>query len=300
MAYADLETYIQAAVQSKESGLTDLDRGLLSKIAESLPKERSLNPGMLTFLPESSFFIIEGQVKVAVTGLNHGDPIYINRDRLQRFDGQNRLVDMSLLETVAILVHEFGHHQGVRDHSYLDRLGAIVADSARFDEYWMPLFLNDQTIGAQYLVPKTPWVSSTTLHFVDLEKHWDAQAEISEMSLCQRHFPGSKLKDLMLWNLFWSPSKNNVARFNAKLAFQCIDTEGAIRSRIGDHLTIDLPITKIEKMRFFDYAQKQIRIVDCSKTGEDQCEASTQAFKRAFSGERSQRSPTNHKSRNNK
>lgn len=291
MAYENLETYMQAGLRAKDSGLNDADRDLLSKMIETISNERHQNPAMLHFLPQSPLFIIDGQIKIAVTGLNLSDPIYINKDRLQRFDAQNRLVDMSLLEAISILVHEFGHHQGVSDHSYLDRLGALVADSARFDDYWMPLFLKDQSIGAQYLAPKAPWdlgskdswLTSTTLHFIDTEKHWDVQAEIAAMKLCKRDFPGTKRETLMLWNLFWKMSGNKTAQFNAKLAIQCIDANGEINQRIGDTVTIDVPILRRDRDFIFDYDQRQIKVVYCSMNQESQCERSVQEFERLFS-----------------
>lgn len=73
-------------------------------------KSEKANPG---------FFFLDNQVRVAKTSDAPKETIYINTDMIT-----GGKVDIG--EAVAILVHELGHHYKVKDHQYLDRLGAKV------------------------------------------------------------------------------------------------------------------------------------------------------------------------------
>lgn len=78
----------------------------------------------LKFASESEqpgFFLLDGQIRIAKTGSNVGDPVFINRDMIK--DGE-----IDIATAAAVLVHELGHHQNASNHQLLDRLGAKVRE----------------------------------------------------------------------------------------------------------------------------------------------------------------------------
>lgn len=99
------------------------DRDLLLKIKTTLPEEISKN--VLKFSSEAKdpgLFIIDGVVRLAVTGSHVGDPIYYNLDLLYR-KGE---VFMNYGQAIQTLIHELGHHHGSVNHDQLEILGAAV------------------------------------------------------------------------------------------------------------------------------------------------------------------------------
>lgn len=86
--------------------------------SELIFKSGRLNPGL--FETDE-----HGKVRVAVTGLEPGTPIYINLDLIYAdSNGSQSIVD--LYGAISILVHEYGHHTGETDHLFLDQLGNKV------------------------------------------------------------------------------------------------------------------------------------------------------------------------------
>nr|BDT27910.1 hypothetical protein BHI3_13760 [Bacteriovorax sp. HI3] len=99
------------------------ERELLLKIKNSLPEE--ISKKVLNFASEAEkpgFFIINGYVRLAVTGDYVGSPIYYNLDLLYR-KGE---VFMNYGQAIQTLIHELGHHHGNVDHDQLEILGAEV------------------------------------------------------------------------------------------------------------------------------------------------------------------------------
>jgi len=79
-------------------------------------------------------FLLDGEVRVAKTGDRVGDGIWINLDFLYGQNSSGQWEPMMGLPTMsAILVHELGHHLGIRDHQLLDRAGARVRRSLESD-----------------------------------------------------------------------------------------------------------------------------------------------------------------------
>ena len=67
-----------------------------------------------------------GEVRLATTGLSADTPILVNLDLLysKQPDGESEMLPLPVM--VASLVHELGHNVGLKDHAYLDFLGARV------------------------------------------------------------------------------------------------------------------------------------------------------------------------------
>lgn len=140
-AYMNLEKYTDLCLESGLCRLTGPERALLTKIRGALSAEKA-KEGQIIFRSEKEqpgFFEIEGQPRVAKTGNSVGDPIYVNTDLLYYpVSGEMRAVDIPL--SVSILVHELGHHQGVKDHAALDILGsklqALLLTQSQRAEFW--------------------------------------------------------------------------------------------------------------------------------------------------------------------
>ena len=98
-------------------------RDVLKKILDSLEIEQKSE--VLKFSSQKltpGLFIIDGVVRLAVTGSRVWSPIYYNLDLLY----QGNQVNMNYGQAVQSLIHELGHHHNVSDHDFLDRLGADV------------------------------------------------------------------------------------------------------------------------------------------------------------------------------
>lgn len=118
-----LPTILDTALQFGD--FTAPERELVRKIRAAMPFEnRVQNVRFLSAKQSPQRFAQAGQHRLAVTGNEVGDPIYVNLDHLASL----RLDDM-----VALLVHEFGHHHKMRDDElrFLDQLGSKVATVIR-------------------------------------------------------------------------------------------------------------------------------------------------------------------------
>jgi hypothetical protein len=127
-AYANLERYIEICLSSALCNLNKGEKYLLEKIKANYAKEGNAN-SIIQFRSEKlnkGFFIEDGNERVAVTGSKVGEPIYFNLDLIYKKNKQGDTVPLSLEDAIAHLIHELGHHQGEKDHTQLDLLGAKV------------------------------------------------------------------------------------------------------------------------------------------------------------------------------
>lgn len=105
---------------------------LLEKIQRSLAQELKTKPALIfeSGATNPTRFTIGGQPRVAVTGNNIGDPIYLNLDLLYLPSSSGRVEPADVGTAIAILIHELAHHQGTystpTDEGFLDLLGAKV------------------------------------------------------------------------------------------------------------------------------------------------------------------------------
>ena len=128
-AYLNLGKYIRLCLGSSICQLTPWERHLLTEIQDSLPQEYK-SPDQIQFRSGEkwrSFFTIDGLIRVAWTGNHVGDPIYVYSDELYSATGK----PITLGFAITNLVHEFAHHQGVKDQpdDELDLLGEKVAQA---------------------------------------------------------------------------------------------------------------------------------------------------------------------------
>jgi hypothetical protein len=125
-AYLNFDSYLDLCLRTRLCRLTSQESKLLGEIRESLPREKA-SPSQIVFRSEKvapGFFLIQGQVRVARTGDEVGNPIYVNSDLLytELDNHQFKAVDVPM--AISILTHEFGHHHGAKDHQALDLLGS--------------------------------------------------------------------------------------------------------------------------------------------------------------------------------
>jgi hypothetical protein len=127
-AWLNLPVFVSTCLESVDCGLSPPERNLLSKISKVLSSEQSgLGIQFRSATSSPGLFELDeqGQPRSAVTGDNIGDPIYFNLDRLYPIiEGSRRAFEV--MDAVALLVHELGHHHGVKDHAWLDRIGSLV------------------------------------------------------------------------------------------------------------------------------------------------------------------------------
>jgi len=94
-----------------------------------------------------SLFAIDGQIRTAVTGDHVGDPIFINLDLIYQTNSRGEVIATDLGTALAILTHELGHHHQVKDHQFLDLLGAKIhifsmskGETLKYDHFSDSLF----------------------------------------------------------------------------------------------------------------------------------------------------------------
>lgn len=141
LAYSNLDRYVQTCLNIEGCRLTESERDLLGQIVAALPSEQATTEQVI-FKSERAnpgFFRIRGEMKMAKTGSAVGSPIYVNLDLLYTRNALGVYEPLSLVDAVAMLVHEFGHHHGEVDHTALDVLGLKVASQLRRVTYVTPL-----------------------------------------------------------------------------------------------------------------------------------------------------------------
>lgn len=127
-AFRNLHDFIGPCLNINPCQLTEKEDHLLRQISSNLSYEQE--NAQLVFksgIQDPGFFEVDlhGQPRIAVTSSQPGTPIYINLDLLYR--NENGVTKtLSVLEASAILVHELGHHYGIKDHLFLDKLGAKI------------------------------------------------------------------------------------------------------------------------------------------------------------------------------
>jgi hypothetical protein len=122
-AYGNLQSFIDLCLETSLCRTDATENDLLKKIKDSLDQERKAPLDFRSDKATPDFFKIDGLIRVAKTGDNVGDPIFINQDLLYSTSPSGNEVAVDVPLATSILIHELGHHHGVKDHSALDRLG---------------------------------------------------------------------------------------------------------------------------------------------------------------------------------
>ncbi len=268
LAFNNIKTYIEATIKDTSNKLDVNQVNLLSKILHSLPEEKKLNPTMIQFSDDYARFYIDGQMKVALTGLKLGDPILINRKYIQYLNEKNKQNDFSTFQALSILVHELGHHQGETDHSFLDYLGAAVANKSRFEEMWYVLNPRDQNLGAQLFAPVESLKVSASLNIVNWNTNFDITTTVLNMELCKLYNLGSEQRSLHFWNIYWQNPMSSAPVLRGLLSFDCRWPNGEWMTRIGDEVYVKLEKVYFGNIPAFAPNKMSLNVVRCEDDGE--------------------------------
>jgi hypothetical protein len=126
--YQNFEKYLDSCLLTSFCRLDEKEMHLLKDIRSGLIGERK-TPQQIEFLSGKSqpdSFKIDGQVRIAKTGNEIGSKIYVNTDLLYWSSADGKVQSIDIPSSVSILAHEFGHHHGVKDHTFLDELGSKI------------------------------------------------------------------------------------------------------------------------------------------------------------------------------
>lgn len=128
--YNNIPSYIQDCLSSYSACPVEReDRLALEKIKETfIDKKDDKNRMIFLSGQEHPDFFSGGSLwgaRSAKTGFDRTVPIFINTDHLYQADQKPAMDDS---EIIALLIHETGHQNEVRDHIYLDRIGVTIAN----------------------------------------------------------------------------------------------------------------------------------------------------------------------------
>lgn len=206
-ARLSIDRYISMCLNAKACRIEQEERVLLTQILRSLPEEGSAEK-QIVFDSEAKkpgFFLIDGQVRLAKTGDLVGGPIYFNVDLMYKADGYGKNIPMSIPEAVAHLIHELGHHHGIKDHVWLDYVGSKVQSFLSFDSQilrsWDGSTHNIEVTAIQDSVTGyTQVLASDGLTVIDLSEL------IKKNIVCPSKKPTCELLGFRIWNLHWFKS----------------------------------------------------------------------------------------------
>lgn len=125
-AFSSLGHFLNICLQTNACQLDETEKKLIKAIAADLPMEIKTQIVFDSEKKNPGFFKIDDQVRVAKTGDQVGDPIYINSDLLYTELSKNDFKPVDVPLAASILVHELGHHHSVRDHRSLDKMGTKI------------------------------------------------------------------------------------------------------------------------------------------------------------------------------
>lgn len=222
-AYLNLSTYIGYCLNNPSCNLQDDERSLLKQIKTSLPREYETENQVQIIDKEkgSDFFTIEGFIRIAKTGDNIGDPIFVNKKLLYNKSVYGNQTPISLQDAIALMVHEMGHHHQELNHDKLDLLGTKVARVLNGRAQAVSFFPHDDSITATVVNGNRTNLNSELLIFANGE-WFDASTILSDKIQCPtlpknipilRHFFTQKPYGATLHNLHW---ETVVARPNGK------------------------------------------------------------------------------------
>lgn len=126
-----LKTILNLCLQDNLCNLSPEEKVLIASIQSSQEKENKLNAELIRFDSSKNnpnLFFKDGNTRIAVTGDHVGDSIFINLDLAYQNDKYGSAHPISLDQIIAVLIHELGHHQGIKNHSSLDQLGLKVGN----------------------------------------------------------------------------------------------------------------------------------------------------------------------------
>ncbi len=120
------------------------------------------------------FFVIDGLEKIAITSNIPGSKIYINLKKIN---------SMSIADATSLLIHEFGHHLGLKNHDSLDQLGVKVALNA-VKSYTIYNLLGTKRFTPQLYYSKN---LNPSLYILNNNNFINISNKISKLNLCHQN-----------------------------------------------------------------------------------------------------------------
>ena len=215
-AYTNIGRYISFCLNSASCKPTMNQKDILRKILESLSNEKPLE-----FKDDQDFFKIGDEIKVARTGDNAGDTIYINSVLIYQKDFDDDYKTMSVSEAAGLLVHELSHHHGVKDEVQADLLGSLIQNivsgvSQRVEGGFLISYIVGNAIN--YGIQDT-----AQIWFTDGENFVDLSKLINNAAYCPVREPkiGSHFSNPH-WSAFYRKGPNRWSmRFQGRLVTFC-------------------------------------------------------------------------------
>ena len=270
--YENIERYIKACLESANCVLDQEQRNLLETILLSMPEERNSEEPQIRIERHSDRFVIDGLPRVAVTGNDVKSPIYFNLDMIYRENNRSALEPISIQQSIALIVHELGHHHGIKDHAWLDLLGSRVARV--LDEGVQRLIVNPSVPHLSALAVDVneshSYDFSTQLLLSDEIRYYDLTSRISRAIKCPRqgHRLGY-LKRFRMWNVHWERFFSMRPRLIVNIEMEC-RANGTTYRWIGDRVLID-PKLEIgnDNVRQWSLRGMSIRVDRCGGGGHE-------------------------------
>ena len=258
-AYQKMDSYIKLCLSSDFCKIDKKQRTILELISTGIQQER-LSADQIQFASEKSkpgFFVIDGEIKVAKTGSQIGSPIYINVDLLYTKNEMGYYIPASISESIAILVHELGHHYGAYSHTELDLVAVRVALMLQHKTYNTPMLPWSEQISATVINPSIESSFPDILIYVE-DQVFDISNQFQDIIFCPKLFiPIPYLPDIPIssnkpvgtlvhnvhWNKLTSRGTKAQLSISANLSHQCKDSSNN-SIRVQDFLIeIDFSLT---------------------------------------------------------
>ncbi len=243
--YVNLSKHIISTFEQNFIEFSDEDQNVLMEILSGIVK----NPGpeKILFMSEKNhpgFFFKEGidpAPRVAKTGFSLDFPIFINRDMVYRN------IDMNSRYWIGLLIHEMGHQVGVRNHSYLDELGAKVVAVSEMNRTELGFIMAPRKI-VEVSLYNHDFIDGTPDFTVSHNGHLHSVTDWRNASLQETCGPALSFSGVSLSNLHWKdrgvngPGTAMTIRAGAWAEVKCMDQRaGVFYNRVVD-VEIELEI----------------------------------------------------------
>lgn len=213
-----LKKILNLCLQDHLCNLLTEEKALISSIQLSQDTENKLNAELIRFDSSKNnpnLFLKDGNTRIAVTGDNVGDSIFINLDLVYQNDKYGSPHPISLNQIIAILIHELGHHHGIKNHSSLDQLGLKVGNYFLAKIQWIAINgskddpnQDPNTRPLQIFLANVNFPFTTTaktglqnlIWIFDEYKITDISDEISKLSQCENKSDNTSLQSTRLLN----------------------------------------------------------------------------------------------------
>ncbi|MBN8555040.1 MAG: hypothetical protein J0L93_06305 [Deltaproteobacteria bacterium] len=274
-AFMHLNRFIELCLQSETCKITAAEKNILQSIQKSLASEQKNTHPLVFKSGDSSFFRIDGDLKVAKTDFKIGSPVYFNVDMLYIKAADGKIVAMDIAEAVGILIHELAHHQGERDHSQLDLLAAKVrqAVQARIQHLDMGKYQSSIQVDVIDWNVSNEAATDTQLIISDALKTQNLSSLIRDQISCP--FKGSTLSGYWLWNIHWNlgesfPSFDQQRLWKqplrGRLNYYCKISSGETVEVAGNDMEISIYFSEAkDDLKNLEFSSKapEVEVIDC-------------------------------------